>query len=71
MYYLTKFDGVIESGVLVIPKITPANLCRPIFDINYSTSTCTLESAKWGKEGEKLQKVWISWERKELFGWNK
>ena len=37
--------------------MTPANLCKPVHDIiNYSTSICPLESAKCGKEGEKLQK---------------
>ena len=54
IYYLTKFDGVILSGFWVIPKITPANLCKPMHDIiNYSTSICPFES---GKEEEKIQK---------------
>ena len=36
MYYLTKFDYVMQSGFSVIPKITSANLCKPIHDIiNY------------------------------------
>ena len=57
IYYQTKFDGVIQSGSWVIPKITPANLCKPIHDlINYSTSTCSFESGKCGREEEKLQK---------------
>ena len=39
-----------------IPKITYANLCKPIHDIiNYSTSTCPFESGKFGNEGKKLQ----------------
>ena len=38
-------------------KITPANLCKPIYDIiNYSTSICPFESGKCGKEGKKIQK---------------
>ena len=32
IYYLTKFDYVISSGFWVIPKITSANLCKPIHD---------------------------------------
>ena len=45
----------------VIPKITSANLCKPIYDIiNYSTFICPFESGKCGKEGKKLQNVNIS-----------
>ena len=40
----------------VISKITSANLCKPIYDISYSTSICPFESEKCGKEGEKIQK---------------
>ena len=58
IYYLTKFDGVIQSSFWVISNITPANLCRPIHDIiKYSTSICPFESGKCGKEEEKLQKI--------------
>ena len=58
MYYLTKFDGVIQSGFWVIPKITSADLYKPIHDIiNYSSYICSLESGKYEKEGEKLQKI--------------
>ena len=50
-------------------KIVSANLCKPIYDIiNCSTSICPSESGKCGK---KITKIWISWERKELFRWNK
>ena len=56
MYYLTKFDDIIQSGFWVILKITSANLCKLIYDINYSTSICRFESGKCGKEGKKLQK---------------
>ena len=37
MCYLTKFYD--------------ATLCKPIHDINYSTSICPFESGKCGKEG--------------------
>ena len=57
IYYLTKFDDIILSSFLVIPKITSANLCKPIHDIiNYSTSIWPFEFGKCGKEGKKLQK---------------
>ena len=57
IYYQTKFDGVIYSGSWVIPKITPANLCKSIHDIkNYSNSICSFESGKCGKEEEIIQK---------------
>ena len=57
IYYLTKFDGVIQSGFSVIPNITPANLCKPIHDIiNYSISICPFDTGKCGKEEQKLQK---------------
>ena len=67
MYYLSKFDGVIESGSRVIPKLTPANLCKPIHDIiNYSTFICHFESGKW--EGrKKITIIWMSQEQKDLF----
>ena len=41
----------------VIPKITSANLCKPVHIINYSTFICPFESEKCGKKGEKLQKL--------------
>ena len=57
IYYLTKFDGVIQSSFWVIPNIAPANLCKSIYDIiNYSTSVCPFESGRSGKEQKKLQK---------------
>ena len=57
LYYLTKFDGVIQSGFSVIPNITPANLRKPIHVvINFSISICPFESGKSGKEEQKLQK---------------
>ena len=57
IYYLTKFDDIIFSSFRVIPKITSANLCKPIHDIiNYSTSIWPFEFGNCGKEGKKLQK---------------
>ena len=57
IYYLIKFDDVMQISSWVIPKITSANLCKSIHDnINYSTSICPFESGKCGKEGKKLQK---------------
>ena len=61
VYYLTKFDGVILSVFWVIPKITPANSCKPIHDtINYFTSVCPFESGKCGKEEEDYKNLNIS-----------
>ena len=58
IYYLTKFYDIMQSNFSVIPKVTSANLCKPIHDIiNYSTSICPFESGKYGKEGKKLQKL--------------
>ena len=57
IYYLTKFDDVIQSSCWFISKITSANLCKSIHDIiNYSTYICPFVSGKCGKEGEKIQK---------------
>ena len=57
LYYLTKFDGVIQSRFSVIPNITPANLRKPIHVvINFSISICPFESGKSGKEEQKSQK---------------
>ena len=57
IYYLNKFDDVIQSSFWVISKVTSANLCKPIHVIiNYSTSICPFVSGKCVKEGKKLQK---------------
>ena len=62
IYYLTKFDDIIKSGFWVIPKITSANLCKPIHDIiNYSISICSFESKKCGKEGKKLYLIYLDY----------
>ena len=70
-YYLTKFDGLMQSGFWVIPNITPWNSCKPFHEIiMYSFFVCPFESEKWKGRG-KITKIWISRERKELFQWNK
>ena len=56
IYYLTKFDDVMSSSFWVIPKTTSANLCMPIYGINYSTSICPSVSRICGKEGKIWQK---------------
>ena len=56
IYYLIKFDDVIQSGFWVIPWVTSGNLCKPIHDIIYSTFISPFESGKCEKEGKKLQK---------------
>ena len=62
-------DQVWWTGCRVIPKITSSDSCKPIHDIiNYSTFICPLGS---GKGREKTTEIWISWERKQLFIWNK
>ena len=67
--YLSKYDDLILSGFWVIPKIKPANLCKPIHDIiNYSTCICSLESGKCGKEEKKLQKFKYLKNEKSFFG---
>ena len=45
-YYLTKVDGI-----NIIPRTI---LCKPIHEINYSTSICPV---KCGKKGEKFQNL--------------
>ena len=57
IYYLTKFDDVMQSSFWVIPKVTSANFCQSIHDIiNYFTSTCPFGSGKCRKVVKKLQK---------------
>ena len=46
------------SSFWVIANIAPANLCKSIHDnINYSTSICSFESGKCGKEGKNYKKL--------------
>ena len=58
IYYLTKFDDIILSSYRVIPKITSANLCKPVHGIiNYSTSIWPFEFGKCGKEGKNYKNL--------------
>ena len=57
MHYLIKFDDAVWSSFRVIQKITSANLCKSIYDINHSTFFGPFKSGKYGKEGKKLQKL--------------
>ena len=72
IYYLTKFDDVIYSGFWVIRKFY---ICKFIQAnswhhklFHFHLSFCIW---KVWKGREKITKVWISWEWKELFWWNK
>ena len=57
IYYRTKFDDVIWRSFWIIPKITSANVCKPVHNIiNYSTSIFPFKSGKFGKKGKKSQK---------------
>ena len=53
MYFLTKFDDVIQTGFWVIPKNT--------------SLVCPFESGKSGKEGKKLQKAEYLQNKRELW----
>ena len=55
IHYLTKFDDEMESSFWIIARITSANLCKSINDINYSTSTCPFGSGTCEKQGKKFQ----------------
>ena len=70
IYYLLKFDGVIKSSSWLIPKISPANLCKPNHDIiffSFSFPLLILQNVE--RKGNIT--IWISWEWKKLFRWNK
>ena len=62
MYYLTKYGDVIWSDVWVIPKITSANVCKPIHDIiNFNPLSFVflhLESVE--RQGKKIKNLNIS-----------
>ena len=67
MYYVTKFDDEIESRFCVIPKITFANLCKPIHDItDCFTFISPFESGECREEGKKYKTLNIS-RRKRAF----
>ena len=61
MYYLTKYLDIIKSGFGVFPKITSANLYKPVHNmISYSTFIFLFEAGKCGKEGENYKKLNLS-----------
>ena len=61
MYYLTKYLDIIKSGFWVFPKITSANLYKPVHNmISYSTFIFLFEAGKCGKEGENYKKLNLS-----------
>ena len=60
MYYLTKFNGVIERDFWVVPKITSVILCKTIDNINYSAFICHFGSGKCGNEGKNYKNLNIS-----------
>ena len=70
IYYLTKFDDILQSSFWVIPKITPGNLYKPIYNIIIYSIPFVLLSLKSVERG-KNTKIWISQERTELSRWNK
>ena len=54
---MMKYKAVFE----LIPKITSANIYKPIHDIiNYSNSMCPFESGNCGKEGKNYKNLNIS-----------
>ena len=67
IYHLEKFAYLTVSGLWTIPKITFANLCRPIHDgiiILVSPGPLNL---KFVQRKGKNRKIWIFWVWKELF----
>ena len=64
MYYLIKFNDVIQSGFWVIPKITSGTSCKPIHGINKLFYFHLFESGKHGKEEENYKNV-------NILRWNK
>ena len=71
MYYLTKFDNVIQSGFWVnsknsICKFMQANLWHhKLFHFHLPFWIWKVWRGR-----EKITKIWLSRERKELFRWN-
>ena len=72
IYYVTKFDDVIKSGFWIIRK----NYICKFMQANswhHNLFHYHLFFSAWQvwKGREKITKIWISRERKELFRWNK
>ena len=55
IYHLGNIDESIQSGICVIPKITFANLCKPICNVVIiPVSSDALHFGNCRKEGEKI-----------------
>ena len=67
MYYLTEFDHIICKGLWVIAKT------KSTYSWHHKLFLFHLPIWIWKmwKAKEKITKIWISRERKELFRWNK
>ena len=58
IYYLTKFNDVMQSSFWAIPKITSANLRKLVHDIiNYFTFICPFEYETCRKEGKNYKNL--------------
>ena len=65
-----NFDDLMQSGFWVIPKVTFANLSKPVSKVTIipvSSDPLNLEAVE-GK-GKKTKK-WTLWEQRELFRWS-
>ena len=60
-------SGVYKIRLIRERLIDKANLCKPIHEINYSTSICPFESKKFGKEGKHLQRFEYLENKKSFF----
>ena len=68
MYYLTKFDDIIQSSFWVTPKITSANLCKPVHDTKkYSPCICLVNLESVERKGKNYKKLNISKKKKRAF----
>ena len=60
-----------KSGFWVIPKITFANLCKPLYEIKLFHFDLSFWIWEVWRGRENITKIWISQERKELIQWSK
>ena len=68
MYYLTKFDDIIQSSFWVTPKITSANLCKPVHDTKkYSPCICLVNLESVERKGKNYKKLNISKKKEKSF----
>ena len=57
IYHLGNFDDLIQSGFLVIPKISFANLCNPALNIIIPVSSDHLNLENLQRKGKKITKI--------------